>query len=121
MSSRRMPMNGMIRRVKISGGVVINKMVGMNSRRGTNISEPTEIKPTDYTKLKEPEVQQKGKLVKKGDVPLSEPIKPKLSYPETASKATRSQVLKAIHKALSEDDPKEKPKRQSGGMIRQLI
>lgn len=117
--SRRVPTNHIIRRIRMDGGQVMTKVVPLNNRR--NIYEPktnTEVIANDYSKEKEAvkEIPKKA-----GGKPVVE--KPSLIMVDNPeSKATRADVLKAIHKALSENEsPKRGRGQQQGGMIRRLV
>ena len=120
-----------VRRVRMEGGLVVNKVVNINKNLPFT---RTEIVKTDYNKPVEapvPVVNPKGK---KSVVAVTPPVPERpsqsgknqsvteipikvITFDESKSKATRAQVLKAINEALI-----GKPKKlgQRGGFLKRL-
>jgi len=107
-----MPKHQIIRRVKMGGGVVVNKVVDIGRYKPAQ----TELVKTDYNKPVEspaPVVNPKKKqsvtesktednrFSQSKNQPTKEiPINIVPAFDESQSKATRAQVLKAINQAL---------------------
>ncbi len=128
-----MPKHQIIRRVKMGGGVTVNKVVNINRQRPAH----TELVKTDYNKPVEEAVPAVNPKTKKSVVQSNteekQPVNERFSqsknqptneipinivaFDESQSKATRAQVLKAINQALV-----GKPRKlgQRGGFLKRL-
>ena len=120
-----------IRRVKMAGGMVVNKVVNIGRYKP---AQTTEIVKTDYNKptegpapvvnpkKKKSVVEEKKEVVDRPSQSKNQPMKEVIpvnivTFDESKSKATRAQVLKAINQALI-----GKPKKlgQRGGFLKRL-
>ena len=118
-----------VRRVRMEGGLVFNKVVNISKFKPAQ----TELVKTDYNKpVEEPApvvnpkkkksvVEEKPEVVDRPSQSKNQPIKEIpvniVAFDESKSKATRAQVLKAINQALI-----GKPKKlgQRGGFLKRL-
>jgi len=126
-----MPKHQVIRRVKMAGGMVVNKVVNIGRYKP---AQTTEIVKTDYNKpteepapvvnpkKKKSVVEEKKEVVDRPSQSKNQPMKEVIpvnivTFDESKSKATRAQVLKAINQALI-----GKPKKlgQRGGFLKRL-
>jgi len=125
-----MPKHQVIRRVKMAGGMVVNKVVNIGRYKP---AQTTEIVKTDYNKpvedptpvvnpKKKKSVVEEKKEVDRPSQSKNQPMKEVIpvnivTFDESKSKATRAQVLKAINQALI-----GKPKKlgQRGGFLKRL-
>ena len=120
-----------IRRVKMAGGMVVNKVVNIGRYKP---AQTTEIVKTDYNKpvdapveatnpkKKKSVVEEKKEVIDRPSQSKNQPMKEVIpvnivTFDESKSKATRAQVLKAINQALI-----GKPKKlgQRGGFLKRL-
>ena len=125
-----MPKHQVIRRVKMAGGMVVNKVVNIGRYKPAQ----TEIVKTDYNKpvdapveatnpkKKKSVVEEKKEVIDRPSQSKNQPMKEVIpvnivTFDESKSKATRAQVLKAINQALI-----GKPKKlgQRGGFLKRL-
>jgi len=119
-----------VRRVRMEGGLVVNKVVNINKNLPftqtqivkTDYNQPVEEKPEETNSKKRKSVVAVTPLVP--DRPSQSKNQPSTEIPinivafdESKSKATRAQVLKAINQALI-----GKPKKlgQRGGFLKRL-
>jgi hypothetical protein len=119
-----------IRRVKMGGGVIVNKVVDIGRYKPAQ----TELVKTDYNKpvespapvvnpkKKQSVVEEKKEVDNRFSQSKNQPTKEVIpvnivTFDESKSKATRAQVLKAINQALI-----GKPKKlgQRGGFLKRL-
>ena len=130
-----MPKHQVIRRVKMAGGMVVNKVVNIGRYKP---AQTTEIVKTDYNKpvdapveatnpkkkksVVQSNTEEKKEVVDRPSQSKNQPMKEVIpvnivTFDESKSKATRAQVLKAINQALV-----GKPKKlgQRGGFLKRL-
>ena len=125
-----MPKHQIIRRVKMGGGITVNKVVDIGRYKPAQ----TELVKTDYNKpvdapveatnpkKKKSVVEEKKEVDNRFSQSKNQPTKEVIpvnivTFDESKSKATRAQVLKAINQALI-----GKPKKlgQRGGFLKRL-
>ncbi len=129
-----MPKHQIIRRVKMAGGMVVNKVVNIGKFKPaqteivkTDYNKPTEepapvVNPKKKKSVVQSNQEEKKEVVDRPSQSKNQPIKEVIpvnivTFDESKSKATRAQVLKAINQALI-----GKPKKlgQRGGFLKRL-